>query len=88
MFFKESEEAGPRSLSDYDASNTGDQYQCLPQDLIHQRVVLLPRSELAAWYHKVGRTMKIAFAVIGAFGIFSMIIIFFAGLVAGSLVAE
>lgn len=33
--------------------------------VVHQRTILIPRSELAAWYHKVGRTMKIVFLIFG-----------------------
>ncbi len=33
--------------------------------IVHQRTVLIPRSDLVAWYHKVGRTMKISFSICG-----------------------
>ena len=39
--------------------------------IIHQRTVLIPRSELAAWYHKVGRAMKIGLGICG--GLWAML---------------
>ena len=33
--------------------------------IIHQRLVVIPRSDLAAWYHKVGKIMKLMFLVFG-----------------------
>ncbi|MBL7923939.1 MAG: DnaJ domain-containing protein [Bacteroidia bacterium] len=55
--------------------------------ILHQRKVLLPRSALAAWYHKVGRIMKISFAVLGAVWAMAHGESMLLGLLAGSLLA-
>ncbi len=54
--------------------------------IIHQRLVVIPRSNLAAWYHKVGRTMKIMFLVFGMAWALLNDYNFFTGLFAGSLI--
>jgi hypothetical protein len=86
-FFKENEEAGPDPCQIMMHRTQVTSTSVYRKTIIHQRVVLLPRSELAAWYHKVGRTMKIAFAVIGAFWAIFNDYNFITGIVAGSLVA-
>lgn len=33
--------------------------------IIHQRLVVIPRSEVAAWYHRTGKIMKVMFTIFG-----------------------
>jgi hypothetical protein len=33
--------------------------------IIHQRKVVIPRSDLAAWYHRTGKIMKVMFTIFG-----------------------
>jgi hypothetical protein len=55
--------------------------------IIHQRKVLLPRSEIVSWYHKVGRILKISFALMGAVFAMTRGESAFLGMVGGSLMA-
>lgn len=55
--------------------------------IIHQRAVLLPRSEIVSWYHKVGRILKISFAIMGAVFAMTRGESAFLGMVGGSLLA-
>lgn len=55
--------------------------------IIHQRAVLLPRSEIVSWYHKVGRILKISFAIMGAIFAMTRGESAFLGMVGGSLIA-
>ena len=64
-FFKPSERAGnnpAKVLLNCQRITSNTIYR---KTIVHQRTVLIPRSDLVAWYHKVGRTMKISFAICG-----------------------
>lgn len=86
-YFKSAEEAGSKPYHVLMHRTSVTSTSVYRKTIIHQRVVLLPRSELAAWYHKVGRTMKILFALLG--GAWALVNghNFFLGMMTGSLVA-
>ncbi len=86
-YFKENEEAGPDPFHVMMHRTQISSNSVYRKTIIHERVVLLPRSDLAAWYHKVGRIMKISFAIMGAVWAIVNDYNFYAGIVAGSLVA-
>ncbi len=86
-YFMQKEEAGSRPCHVMMYRTQVSSTSVYRKTIIHQRVVLLPRSELAAWYHKTGRIMKISFAVIGALWALVNDYNFFAGAMAGSFIA-
>lgn len=86
-YFKSKEEAGfsPFKVKMHRTQVTSN--TVYRKTIIHERVVLLPRSDLAAWYHRVARIMKVSFAVCGA--LFAMVNgeSAFLGMLGGSLIA-
>lgn len=86
-FFKTKEEAGSKPCHVLMHRTQVTSTTVYRKTLIHQRNVLLPRSELAAWYHRVGRIMKVSFAILGAGWAMVYDYSFFTGILAGSLLA-
>lgn len=53
--------------------------------IIQQRLIVIPRSDVAAWYHKIGKVMKFTFTVCGMAWALLNDYSFFTGLLGGSL---
>jgi hypothetical protein len=65
-YFKKGEEAGPNPLRVYLHKEELSSQTIYAKVMLHQHVVLIPRSDIAAWYHKTGRILKVAMAACGA----------------------
>lgn len=65
-YFRQGERAGGNPLRVYLHKEQLTSQTIYAKVMLHQHVVLIPRSDLAAWYHKVGRILKIGMAACGA----------------------
>ena len=65
-FFKKGEQAGKDPFRVYLHREQLSSQTIYAKVLLHQHVVLIPRSDVATWYHKVGRWVKVAMAACGA----------------------
>jgi hypothetical protein len=65
-YFRKGEEAGANPMRVYLHKEQLSSQTIYAKVMLHQHVVLIPRSDMAAWYHKVGRILKIGMAACGA----------------------
>ncbi len=86
-YFKSGEKAGSNPLKVMMHRMQVTSNTVYRKTIIHQRAVLLPRSDLVYWYHKVGRILKVSFAIMGAVFAMTRGESAFLGMVGGSLLA-
>lgn len=65
-YFRKGEIAGSNPLKIYLHKEQLTSQTIYAKVMLYQHVVLIPRSDIAAWYHKVGRIMKVGMAACGA----------------------
>lgn len=65
-YFRKGEEAGTSPMQVHLHRQQVTSNTVYRKIIIHQRTVLIPRSDLAAWYHKIGRIMKAGLLICGA----------------------
>lgn len=86
-YFKEGEKAGNSPLKVMMHRMQVTSNTVYRKTIIHQRAVLLPRSDVVSWYHKVGRILKVSFAIMGAIFAMTRGESAFLGMLGGSMLA-